>query len=175
MPKYIANIYSYDPLVYFTRLELRRMYQAEGYSTKEATRMARVLYEEIRNLNRYENYSWSRARDLEEPVGGIKELEYLAAPLLITYADDLWILIQSMAMPDEREVAHYERLKGHRLRFSPAVKESRERGRAEELRLAEEIERKRRLEQLWRRADELREISRRRREAEAAVAQAAGP
>jgi hypothetical protein len=137
--------------------------------------MARVLYEEMRNLNRIELYSWSKARDLEEPVGGINELAYLAAPLLISYADDLWFLIQSMAMPDDREVAHYERLKGRRMRFSPAVKEVRKRARAEELRLAEEAERCRRFERLRRRADELREILRRTRECETGVAQATGP
>ena len=115
----------YDPVMYWTRLDLRRIYKTEGFSTREAIRMAGLLYEGIRQLNRKEIYSWSKARELEDPSGNASDLEKIAANYVFAYldhGDDVWDEIESFAMPDKREVSHYERLKGHRMRLSPEIK-----------------------------------------------------
>ena len=41
MPVYIDSP-GYDKLQYWTRMELRRLYQAEGYSTKEAAKILNI-------------------------------------------------------------------------------------------------------------------------------------
>ena len=125
----------YDPVMYWTRLDLRRIYKTEGFSTRKAIRMAGLLYEGIRQLNRKEIYSWSKARELEEPSGNACDLEEIAANYVyadLEYGDEVWHEIESFAMPDKREIAHYELLRGQRIRLSPEVKEARKRARAEE-------------------------------------------
>ena len=122
----------YDPVMYWTRLDLRRLYKNEGLSTRKAIRMAGLLYEGIRQLNRKEIYSWSKARELEVPSGNASDLEEIAANYVfayLDYGDDVWDEIESFAMPDKREVSHYERLRGHRMRLSPAVKATNEEAR----------------------------------------------
>ena len=119
----------YDPVMYWTRLDLRRIYKTEGSSTREAIKMAGLLYEGIRQLNRKEIYSWSKARELEEPSGNATDLEEIAANYVyadLEYGDEVWHEIESFAMPDKREVSHYERLRGHRMRLSPEVKAANE-------------------------------------------------
>jgi hypothetical protein len=126
------NSEGYDPVMYWTRLDLRRIYKTEGFSTKKAIRMATLLYEGIRQLNRKEIYSWSKARELEEPSGNSSDLEEIAANYAyayLDYGDDVWDEIESFAMPDKREISHYERLRGHRMRLSPEVKAANEEAR----------------------------------------------
>ena len=122
----------YDPVMYWTRLDLRRIYKTEGFPTRKAIRMAGLLYEGIRQLNRKEIYSWSKARELEVPSGNASDLEEIAANYVfayLDYGDDVWDEIESFAMPDKREVSHYERLRGHRMRLRPAVKATNEEAR----------------------------------------------
>ena len=122
----------YETVMYWTRLDLRRIYKTEGSSTREAIKMAGLLYEGIRQLNRKEIYSWSKARELEEPSGNANDLEEIAANYAFAYlgyADEVWEEIESMAMPDRREVSHYERLRGHRMRLSPEIKAANEEAR----------------------------------------------
>jgi hypothetical protein len=122
----------YDPVMYWTRLDLRRIYKTEGSSTRQAIKMAGLLYEGIRQLNRKEIYSWSKARELEEPSGNASDLEEIAANYVfayLDYGDDVWDEIESFAMPDKREVSHYERLRGQRMRLSPEVKAANEEAR----------------------------------------------
>ena len=149
----------YDPVMYWTRLDLRRIYKTEGFSTRKAIRMAGLLYEGIRQLNRKEIYSWSKARELEEPSGNASDLEEIAANYAFAYldhADEVWEEIESMAMPDNRELAHYERLRGKQMRLSPEVKEARKRARAEERQRQEEAEEEQWFQWLLERATELR-------------------
>ena len=149
----------YDPVMYWTRLDLRRIYKTEGFSTRKAIRMAGLLYEGIRQLNRKEIYSWSKARELEEPSGNASDLEEIAANYAfayLDYADEVWEEIESMAMPDRRKLAHYERLKGKQMRLSPKVKEARRRARAEERQRQEEAEEDQWFQWLLERATELR-------------------
>ena len=80
MPK-IKHSKGYDRLEQWTRMELRRLYQAEGYSTKEAIGMAQALYEGIRNLNRAEIYSWNKCKELEIPIGAGRLLHNLHLPV----------------------------------------------------------------------------------------------
>ena len=122
----------YDPVMYWTRLDLRRIYKTEGFSTREAIKMAGPLYEGIRQLNRKEIYSWSKARELEEASGNASDLEEIAANYVyadLEYGDEVWHEIESFAMPDKREVSHYERLRGHRMRLSPEIKAANEEAR----------------------------------------------
>ncbi len=121
MAKYQKNE-GYDPVMYWTRLDLRRTYKTEGFSRRKAIKMAGLLYEGIRQLNRKEIYSWSKARELEEPSGNASDLEKIAANYVFAYldhGDDVWDEIESFAMPDKREVSHYERLRGKQMRFEP--------------------------------------------------------
>jgi hypothetical protein len=121
--------------------------------------MAGRLYEGIRQLNRKEIYSWSKARELEEPSGNASDLEEIAANYAFAYldhADEVWEEIESMAMTDNRELAHYERLRGQRMRLSPEVKEARKRARAEERQRQEEAEEEQWFQWLLERATELR-------------------
>jgi len=143
MPIYIDSR-GYDRLQYWKRMELRRLYQAEGFSTSRATRMAGVLYEAIRNLNRKEIYSWSKARELEEPSGNANDLQEIASNYeyeYLDYGDDVWNENESFAMPDKREIAHYERLRNKRMRLTPEVKEVRRKVRAEERKREREVRR----------------------------------
>ena len=159
MPIYIESP-GYDRLQYWTRMELRRLYQDEGYSTLEATKMAQCLYEAIRNLNRKEVYSWSKARELESPSGNASDLEEIAANYFyvdLDYGQDVWDEIESLAMPDKRKVTHYERLRGKRMRLSPEVKEARRRARETLRELQREAENESRFQWLLERARELRE------------------
>ena len=149
----------YDPVMYWTRLDLRRIYKTEGFSTRKAIRMAGLLYEGIRQLNRKEIYSWSKARELEVPSGNASDLEETAANYAYTdldYADEVWEEIESMAMPDRRKLAHYERLRGKQMRLSPEVKEARKRARAEERQRQKEAEKDQWFQWLLERATELR-------------------
>ena len=149
----------YDPVMYWTRLDLRRIYKTEGFSTRKAIRMAGLLYEGIRQLNRKEIYSWSKARELEEPSGNASDLEEIAANYVfayLDYGDDVWDEIESFAMPDKREVSHYERLRGKQMRLSPEVKEARKRARAEERQRQKEAEEDQWFQWLLERATELR-------------------
>ena len=149
----------YDPIMYWTRLDLRRIYKTEGSSTRKAIRMAGPLYEGIRQLNRKEIYSWSKARELEDPSGNASDLEEIAANYVFAhfdYADEMWEEIESMAMPDRRKLAHYERLRGKQMRLSPEVKEARKRARAEERQRQEEAEEDQWFQWLLERATELR-------------------
>jgi hypothetical protein len=100
----------YDPLTYYTRLELREMYRAEGYSTREATAKARDLYWKIRQINDKEAYSWNKARELESAFGIGEKLDQLVS----SYEDagEIWNAIGGMAGPDKRGTAHYEHLRG---------------------------------------------------------------
>jgi hypothetical protein len=90
-------------------MELRRLYQAEGYSTKEAIRMAQTLYEGIRNLNRAEIYSWNKCKEMEIPIGAGRLLHNLTGDYLDT--DELWFHIERQCRPDDHKT-HYERLAG---------------------------------------------------------------
>ena len=149
----------YDPVMYWTRLDLRRLYKTESSSTREAIKMAGLLYEGIRQLNRKEIYSWSKARELEEASGNASDLEEIAANYVFAYldhGDDVWDEIESFAMPDKREVSHYERLRGKQMRLSPEVKEARKRARAEERQRQKEAEEDQWFQWLLERATELR-------------------
>jgi hypothetical protein len=149
----------YDPVMYWTRLNLRRIYKIEGFSTRKAIGMAGLLYDGIRQLNRKEIYSWSKARELEEPSGNATDLEEIAANYVfayLDYGDDVWDEIESFAMPDKREVSHYERLRGKQMRLSPEVKEARKRERAEERQRQKEAEEDQWFQWLLERATELR-------------------
>jgi hypothetical protein len=149
----------YDPIMYWTRLDLRRIYKTDGSSTREAIGMAGLLYEGIRQLNRKEIYSWSKARELEDPSGNASDLEEIAANYAFAYlgyADEVWEEIESMAMPDRRKLAHYERLRGKQMRLGPEVKEARKRARAEERRRQKEDEEDQWFQWLLERATELR-------------------
>jgi hypothetical protein len=142
----------YDPVMYWTRLDLRRIYKTEGFSTRKAIKMAGLLYEGIRQLNRKEIYSWSKARELEEPSGNASDLEEIAANYryaYLDYGDEVWEEIESFAMPDKREVAHYERLRGQRMRLSPEVKEARKKARSEERQREQKAQREKELAE-WR-------------------------
>jgi hypothetical protein len=150
----------YDPVMYWTRLDLRRIYKTEGSSTREAIKMAGLLYEGIRQLNRKEIYSWSKARELEDPSGNASDLEEIAANYAFAYlgyADEVWEEIESMAITDKRKLAHYERLRGKQMRLSPEVKEARKRARAEERQRQKEAEEDQWFQWLSERATELRE------------------
>jgi len=109
MPKH-QKTKGYDPLIYYTRLELREMYRAEGCSTKEATAKARNLYWKIRQINDKEAYSYNKARELENSFGIGKALDELVGSYENT--GEIWSAIGGMAEPDERRAAHYERLRG---------------------------------------------------------------
>jgi hypothetical protein len=149
----------YDPVMYWTRLDLRRIYKTEGFSTRKAIRMAGPLYEGIRQLNRKEIYSWSKARELEEPSGNVSDLEEIAANYAfayLDYADEVWEEIESMAMTDKRKLAHYERLRGKQMRLSSEVKEARKRARAEERQRQKEADEDQWFQWLLERATELR-------------------
>jgi hypothetical protein len=121
MPK-IKHSKGYDRLEQWTRMELRRLYQAEGYSTKEAIRMAQTLYEGIRNLNRAEIYSWNKCREVEMPLGAGRVIHNLTGDYLST--NDLWAEIQIQSRPPKHET-HYERLAGRPMRLSEEEKEAR--------------------------------------------------
>ena len=145
----------YDRLQYWTRMELRQLYQAEGYSTKQATRMARDLYEAVRNLNRREFYSWNKARELERPLGA-KALDELGG----RYSHDavkVWSIIESMARQVVREVTHYERCRGQRIRLDPDVKRARAQVRREERRRQAEAREQEEFDRLAKRLTKLRE------------------
>jgi hypothetical protein len=149
----------YDPVMYWTRLDLRRIYKTEGSSTREAIRMAGLLYEGIRQLNRKEIYSWSKARELEESSGNASDLEEIAANYAFAhfaFADEVWEEIERMAITDSRELAHYERLRGKQMRLSPEVKAARKRARAEERQRQKEAEKDQWFQWLLERATELR-------------------
>jgi hypothetical protein len=121
--------------------------------------MAGPLYEGIRQLNRKEIYSWSKARELEDPSGNASDLEEIAANYAFAhfnFADEMWEEIESMAMPDTRELAHYERLRGQQMRLSPEVKKARKRARAVERQRQKEAEEEQRFQWLLERATELR-------------------
>ncbi len=152
MPK-IKHSKGYDRIEQWTRLELRRLYQAEGYSTKEAIRMAQTLYEGIRNLNRAEIYSWNKCKELEIPIGAGRLLHNLTGDYLDT--DDLWADIEIQCRPDDRE-AHYERLAGRRMRLTEEAKETGREDRAEKRQREKEAQRKERFERLLQGATELR-------------------
>ncbi len=148
-----------DPVMYWTRLDLRRIYKTKGFSTRKAIRMAGLLYDGIRQLNRKEIYSWSKARELEETSGNANDLEEIAANYAFAYlgyADEVWEEIESMAMTDNRALAHYERLRGKQMRLSPEVKEARKRARAEERQRQKEAEKDQWFQWLSERATELR-------------------
>jgi hypothetical protein len=104
----------YDPLIYHTRLELREMYRAEGYSTIEAINKAQALYWEIRKLNDREAYSWNKARELECAYGTGKKLDQIGGQ----YGDpeDMWDEIEYMAQLDKGKITHYERIRRYRMR-----------------------------------------------------------
>jgi hypothetical protein len=121
MPK-TKHSKGYDGLKQWTRMELRRLYQAEGYSTKEAIRMAQTLYEGIRNLNRAGIYSWNKCREVEMPLGAGRVIHNLTGDYLST--NDLWAEIQIQSRPPKHET-HYERLAGRPMRLSEEEKEAR--------------------------------------------------
>ncbi len=149
----------YETVLYWTRLDLRRIYKTEGSSTREAIKMAGLLYEGIRQLNRKEIYSWSKARELEDPSGNATDLEEIAANYAFAhfdFADEMWEEIEKMAMTDNRELAHYERLRGQQMRLSPEVKKARKRARAVERQRQKEAEEEQRFQWLLERATELR-------------------
>lgn len=121
MPK-IKHTKGYDRLEQWTRMKLRRLYQAEGYSTKEAITMAQALYEGIRNLNRAEIYSWNKCREIEMPIGAGELLHNLTGDYLD--ANDLWADIEIQSRPPKHKT-HYERLAGRRMRLTEEEKEAR--------------------------------------------------
>jgi hypothetical protein len=143
----------YDRLEQWTRMELRRLYQAEGYSTKEATRMAQSVYEGIRNLNRAEIYSWNKCKEVEIPIGAGKLLDNLIGDYLDT--NDLWSEIEMQSRPPNLE-AHYERLADRRMQLTEEEKKIRKKARAEERLRQKEVQKKERFERLLQRATELR-------------------
>ncbi len=153
MPK-IKHSKGYDRLEQWTRMELRQLYQAEGYPTKEAIKMAQVLYEVIRNLNRREIYSWNKARDLERVWGAGRALDELGEA-----SDRGWGIDHRQAFlpaPPDHQPAHYEVLRGKRMRLTPEEKAERKRARAEKRRREKEAQKKERFERLMQRAIELR-------------------
>ena len=152
MPK-IKHNKGYDRIEQWTRMELRRLYQAEGYSTKEAIRMAQALYEGIRNLNRAEIYSWNKCKELEIPIGAGRLMHNLTGNYL--YTDELWADIKRQCRPDDRE-AHYERLAGRQMRLTEEEKETGREYRAEKRQREKEAQRKEGFERLLQRATELR-------------------
>ena len=154
MPK-IKHSKGYDRIEQWTRMELRRLYQAEGYSTKEAISMAQTLYEGIRNLNRTEIYTWNKCKELEIPIGAGRLLHNLTGEYL--NFDDLWADIERQCRPRDRK-AHYERLAGNdrRVRLTPEEKEVRKKDRAEKLQREKKAHREERFERLLQRATELR-------------------
>ena len=121
MPKY-QKTRGYDPLTYYTRLELRKMYKDMGYSNKEAIQMARALYWEIRKINDREAYSWNKARELESAYGKGKKLDQTGGQ----YGDSetIWDVIDDMAQLDQGKITHYERFRRQRMR----IKRQKERG-----------------------------------------------
>ena len=152
MPK-IKHSKGYDRLEQWTRMELRRLYQAEGYSTKEAIRMAQILYEGIRKLNRAEAYSWNKCKELERPIGAGRLLHKLTGDYLDT--DELWADIEIQYRPPDQK-AHYERLAGRRMRLTEEEKQSRKEARAEEFQRQREAWENERFERLMQRATDLR-------------------
>jgi len=119
-------------------MEVRRLYRDEGYSTKEAIRMAQTIYEGIRNLNKAEIYSWNKCKELKIPIGAGRLMHNLTGDYLDT--NDLWAEIEIQSRPPNLE-AHYEGLAGRRMRLSEEEKEARRKeaferllGRATELR-----------------------------------------
>ena len=144
----------YDRLQYWTRMELRRLYQAEGYSTKEASRMAGDLYKAVRNLNRRELYSWNKARELER-LYGPNAVDLLGGKCGKD-AEEIWHIIENMRRPEVGGLTHYERHRGQRMRLEPEVKKARAEGRAEERRREREELREERFLQLVRRYEELK-------------------
>jgi hypothetical protein len=114
----------YDPLTYYTRRELQQMLQAEGCSHGEAKLRAEELYWEIINCNLRERYSWSKARSLEVIFGVGKAIHELSGHYV--NAEDLWFEIESQCLPGQRELTHYEKLRGcKRIRLTPEEKEDR--------------------------------------------------
>ena len=134
-------------------MELRRLYQAEGYSTKEAIRMAQTLYEGIRNLNRAEIYSWNKCTEMEVPIGAGRLLDNLSGDYLD--ADELWFEIERQCRPDD-QMSHYERLAGRRMRLTEEERETRREDRAEKRQRQREVQEKEWFERLLQRATELR-------------------
>jgi hypothetical protein len=112
----------YDPLFYYTRLELREMFRAEGYSTREAISKARHLYWKIRQINDAEAYSWNKARELESAYGIGEKLDQTGGQ----YGDfeTIWDVIDDMAQLDQGKITHYERFRRQRMR----IKRQKERG-----------------------------------------------
>ena len=143
----------YDRLEQWTRMELRRLYKAEGYSTKEAIRMAQTLYEGIRNLNRAEIYSWNKCTEMEIPVGAGRLLHNLTGDYLDT--DELWFEIEKQCRPDD-QMSHYERLANRRMRLTEEERETRREDRAEKRQRQREVQEKEWFERLLQRATELR-------------------
>jgi len=123
MPK-TKHSKGYEGLKQWTRMELRRLYQAEGYSTKEAITMAQTLYEGIRNLNRAEIYSWNKCREVEMPIGAGRVIHNLTGDYLNT--NDLWAEIEIQSRPPKSET-HCERLASRRMRLTEEDKEARRR------------------------------------------------
>jgi len=152
MPK-TKHSKGYDRLEQWTRMELRRLYQAEGYSTKEAIRMARALYEGIRNLNRAEIYSWNKCKELEIPIGAGRLLHNLTGDY--TDTEELWFDIETQCRPHDQK-AHYERLVGRQMRLTEEEKETGREDRVEKRQVEKEAQREASFERLLLRATELR-------------------
>ena len=152
MPR-IKHSKGYDRIEQWTRMELRRLYQAEGYSTKEAIRMAQALYEGIRNLNRAEIYSWNKCKELEIPIGAGRLMHNLTGNYL--YTDELWADIKIQGRPPYRE-AHYERLASGQTGLTPEEKELKKKARAEKRQRQKEAQENEMFERLLQRATELR-------------------
>lgn len=105
----------YDPLIYYTRLELREMFRAEGHSTREATAKARALYWKIRQINDQEAYSWNKVRELEYAYGTGKKLDQMGGQ----YGDSetMWDVTEDMAQLDQEKITHYESFRRQRMKI----------------------------------------------------------
>lgn len=125
MPKYQRSK-GYEGLIYWTRMELRRFYEAEGYSKKEATKKAQSLYWKFMALNAKEAYSWNKARELERPYGVGGTLHELNYSRFDGSLENIWNEIQETMKEPEHELTHYERLRGgKKLRMDVELKRER--------------------------------------------------
>jgi len=125
MPKYQRSK-GYEGLKYWTRMELRRFYEAEGYSKQEATRKAQSLYWKFMALNAKEAYSWNKARELERLYGVGRALHELDCSDFRGTLETIWNEIRETAREPEHELTHYEKLRGNKkLRMDPKLKRER--------------------------------------------------
>jgi hypothetical protein len=126
----------YDPLIYYRRIDIRRLLRAEGFTLAEAIKRSNEIYWAIIRFNEGERYSVSKWKELEIPCGNSADLENLAAVESIFSPDDfadaeaVWEVIALLVPdPDTIEMRHYEKLRGKRMRTDPGVKAANKRAR----------------------------------------------